>query len=100
MDIDGQLRSVTEIVFHALRQREVRTKFVPITGDMFYDWQTMSWSLPSGGSLYTGTFSPDFSDWEAFEGEVPQQVGPISMNMIVYRKTIGPETEVLDLLAV
>ena len=98
MQVNGCIRTVAGIKFEALRKIYVKTKFIRISGQAFYDWQNNTWSLPSGGCITTSMIRTDLSDWSDFDGEVPPQPeGEFSMSLKVFRKDFDPVSDFPDL---
>ena len=98
MQVNGCIRTVAGIKFDALRKMHVKTKFIRISGQAFYDWQSKSWSLPSGAFIATSMIRSDLSDWSDFEGEMPPQPEDgFSMYLKVFRKDFDPVSDVPDL---
>jgi hypothetical protein len=98
MIVNSHTKNITSIHFLALRKVQTKTKFLTISGQAFYDWQNNSWQWPPGGFITTGMIKPDYSDWDDFDGEIPDPPeGSFAMNMDVYRESFDPNTEVIDL---
>ena len=43
-----------------------------MTGDAFFDWQTNKLSVPATGSVSIHGFRSDLSDWDDYEGDIPE----------------------------
>ena len=88
---------VTRISFRALRVRELKTKWVEVHGDALYDFAQRKMVLPPGKGLTTSAFSSDFSDWEDYEGQIPDSEGFLDWRLKVFVCHFDPAAEVLDL---
>jgi len=64
------------IRFEALREREVRSKWLPMFGDAVVDWSasdgaTARMTLPPGATLTSATIDTQLEDWLVHDGDPP-----------------------------
>lgn len=60
--------------FHITAERtlKLKRKWVSIHGEGFYDWQKGQVRFPSNSNFTTSYWKSDFSDWDDFEGMIPE----------------------------
>jgi hypothetical protein len=99
MTVNGETRDVIAIKFSALREARVKTKFLSISGQAFYDWQEGLWKWPPGGFIMTGPIShPTYDDWDDHEGNIPDiPENTNSLILTLYPPCFDPNQDVLDL---
>jgi hypothetical protein len=91
VDMNGHTFAVAEITVIANRVCEKECRFMQMTGDAFFDWQTGSLSVPAAGSVSLHGFRPDLSDWQDCEGEIPA-TGPYQFVIESFRSCVDLET--------
>jgi hypothetical protein len=64
--------------YTAERTCRKKTRFMQMTGDAFFDWQTNQLSGPAKGSVSVHGFRSDLSDWEDSDGDIPA-TGPYQL---------------------
>jgi Restriction endonuclease len=69
--MSGRPFVVAEISVTANRACRKKCRFMQMTGDAFFDWQTTSLSVPATASVSVHGFRPNLSDWQDFEDEIP-----------------------------
>lgn len=72
LTIQNRSYAVSEITVSAERVCRKKSRFMQMTGDAFYDWQTKTLSVPATGSVTLHGFRSDLSDWEDYNGDIPQ----------------------------
>jgi hypothetical protein len=77
----------------------VKTKFLSLSGQAFYDWQEQSWKWPSGGIVMTSPIShPTYHDWDDYEGDIPDvPEKAFSLNLTLYPPCFDSHLNVVDL---
>lgn len=75
LTIQNRPYEASEITVTAERICRKKSRFMQMTGDAFFDWQTNSLSVPARGSVTVRGFRSDLSDWEDYDGEIPE-IGP------------------------
>lgn len=83
---------VSGIKVCAERHLTVKRRLMPMTGDGLYDWQTKCLDVPATGSVSIHGFAPDLSDWEDYDGEIPE-TGPYQFIVDRYWGCIDLEVE-------
>ena len=73
--IKGETFRISEITVRAYRLITNKKRFMQMTGDALYNWDTKTANIPKEGSISIHGFSPDMTDWEEFDGEIPE-TGP------------------------
>jgi hypothetical protein len=99
MVVNGEIRDVSAIKFSALREARVKTKFVSISGQAFYDWQEQLWKWPSEGFITTETINhPTYHDWDEYEGSIPENsTSGFSFTLTLYPPCFDPNQDVINL---
>ncbi len=89
--------AVSEITVTANRVCQKKCRFMQMTGDAFFDWQTTSLSVPANGSVSLHGFRPDLSDWQELDGQIPT-TGPYQFVIDSFQSCIDLDAaEVPDL---
>jgi hypothetical protein len=69
--IKNQSYQLSQITLRAERICRKKKRFMQMTGDAFFNWQTNTLSAPSDGRISVHGFRTDLSDWEDYDGEIP-----------------------------
>lgn len=75
LTIQNRPYEASEITVTAERICRKKNRFMQMTGDAFFDWQTNELRVPPRGSITVRAFRSDLSDWEDYDGEIPE-TGP------------------------
>jgi hypothetical protein len=97
--VNGRNRKVSAIFFAARRERFVKTKFLRLSGEAFYDWQSGTWSWPNGAWISFGPFRGDFSDWDIYEGDTKEfedGANEFSVRFLLYEPALVTPTESIE----
>jgi Restriction endonuclease len=70
--IRGDSFRIAEINVHAERLIAKKRRFMQMTGDALYNWETKSLDIPKTGSISIHGFDPNLPDWEDYDGEIPE----------------------------
>jgi len=90
--IGGETFLVSEIKVRAERHMATKRRFMPITGDGLYNWQTKCPDVPETGSVRIHGFNPNLPDWEDYSGDIPE-TGPYQLVVDRYWGSINLEVE-------
>jgi hypothetical protein len=63
---------LSEIALRAGRICQKKKRFMQMTGDAFYNWQTNTLSAPQDGRIHVHGFRTDLFDWDDYDGEIPK----------------------------
>ena len=75
LTIQNRSYEASEMTVTAERTLREKSRFMQLTGDAFFDWQANGLSVPAKGPVTVHGFRSDLSDWEDYDGEVPE-IGP------------------------
>lgn len=89
---------VRGLTFHALREREVRSRFMQVYGDALFRWNEEQLTLPPMGWLATDAMRSDFSDWDLYDGEMPPLGGFFDCRLTVDLIHFDKDQGVVDLM--
>ena len=70
--IRGNSFRIAEVNVYAERLFAKKRRFMQMTGDALYNWETKSLDVPKTGSISIHGFDPNLPDWEDYEGEIPE----------------------------
>jgi hypothetical protein len=70
--ICGETFQISEITCQAQRLFTKKSRFMQITGDALYNWETKSLNIPRTGSITIRGFDPNLPDWQDYDGEIPE----------------------------
>jgi hypothetical protein len=84
VSISGQSYKVAAIRVTATHTFRKKKRFMQISGDAFFDWDTGSLRAPATGRISVGPLDPNLSDWEECTEEIPP-TGPLQMVIDRYR---------------
>lgn len=73
LQIEGELYPVTSIVVKAKRVCDKKKRFVRVTGEAMFDWETSKLSIPAEGKV-TFTLPHGFDDWQEFDGDIEAEL--------------------------
>jgi len=96
MEVDGNLYPVVMIRADTVRTIEKKKRFLLLTGDGFYNWATGKLHYPAGGQLVTEWWRPDMSDWDDYDGPMPDPKD-VPLIFTYYWLPFEPNREVVDL---
>jgi hypothetical protein len=74
--IKNRTYRLSELTLRAERTCQKKKRFMQMTGDALFNWQTNSLSIPSDGRISVHGFRIDLSDWKNYEGDIPQKTEP------------------------
>jgi hypothetical protein len=96
MMVNGEVQDIIAVKFSALREMRIKTKFLTISGQAFYDWQEQNWKWPPGGFIMTSPINhPTYSDWEDYKGDIPEST--FALNLTLYPPCFDQKLDVIDL---
>lgn len=72
VNIKNQSFRLSEITLRAGRICQKKKRFMQMTGDALFNWQTNTLYVPTRGRISVHGFRTDLSDWEDYDGEIPQ----------------------------
>jgi hypothetical protein len=70
--IRGDSFRIAEVNVYAERLFAQQKRFMQMTGDALYYWETKSLDVPKTGSISLHGVDPNLPDWEDYEGEIPE----------------------------
>jgi hypothetical protein len=70
--IKSQPFRLSEITLKAERICQKKKRFMQMTGDAFFNWQTNTLSVPRNGHISVHGLRSDLLDWEDYDGEIPR----------------------------
>ncbi len=69
--INNQKYHIDGITYYSQREVIIRKKWLPWSGEGFYDWQSEKFRIPSGGCITSGAINTNFDDWDTLHGDLP-----------------------------
>ncbi len=73
LQIEGELHPVTSIVINAKRVCDKKKRFVRVTGEATFDWETSKLLIPAEGKVMF-TLPHGFDDWQEFDGDIEAEL--------------------------
>lgn len=92
--IKGETFRLSKIHVSATRLITNKRGFMQMTGDALYNWETKTANIPKGGSITIHGFNPDMTNWEEFDGDIPE-TGPYQFIIDRYWGCLDLEKEKL-----
>ena len=84
VSLSGQSYQVAAIRVTATHSFRKKKRFIQMSGDAFFDWDTGSLRAPAAGHIAVGPLEPNLADWEECTEEIPP-TGPPQMVIGHYR---------------
>jgi hypothetical protein len=73
--IRGETFRISKIHVRAQRVITNKRRFMQMTGDALYNWESKTANIPKTGFISIHGFDLNMTDWEEFEGDIPE-TGP------------------------
>ena len=100
LESNGTYFPASGVSFRADRVFTTKRQTVLLYGDAEYDWLNGSLTIPRLGTLDFGTFLGDLSDFEDFDGNIPESATDfISYMLFCHISQFDPNLAVVDLMA-
>lgn len=95
IEIEGREYKLSAIACHARKTKIKKKKWVYWTGDAFYDWHTLQFTVPPKGKIVGSAVESDLREWDDYSGDIPDLAYPDApgyFRAIVYNKNRWDES--------
>jgi hypothetical protein len=86
--------NISRFSSHSHRVFQKMCKFIQMTGDALYDWETRSTKIPAGASISMHGLTSDMSQWSPYHGEIPEEAGVAPYQILVTRYMAWSDEEI------
>ena len=97
LSINAKIYLVKGANFRVLRECRKKIKWVPFSGEAYFDWNKSKIMVPSQSTIYSGSFRADLSDWDDYDGKIPPATGFLDCRLTAFIEHFDPNKNLPDL---